>query len=58
MKSLIALRNTALETAKVQEAGPTADLAMICADLVLHIESLQRQIDEMKRHDTRRRAGL
>ncbi|MFI5385458.1 MAG: hypothetical protein ACHQ50_04980 [Fimbriimonadales bacterium] len=57
MKSLNALRNSALETAKV-EAGPVNEMALICADLVLHIESLQRQIDEMKRHDTRRRAGL
>jgi hypothetical protein len=58
VKSLISLQKAAVATADSQQAGAVKDLAEICADLAQHIESIQRQIDEAKRHDTRRRQGL
>jgi hypothetical protein len=57
MRSLIALQKSAAETAHDADAGRVRELGDICADLCLYVESLQRQLDEMKRHDIRRRAG-
>lgn len=57
MKSLIALQKAATEIANEGDAGKIKELGDICADLCQYVESLQRQLDEMKRHDIRRRAG-
>jgi hypothetical protein len=58
MRSIIAVQKAALNAAKEGEEGPIKELAEVCSDLALYVESLQRQLDEMKRHDNRRRQGL
>jgi hypothetical protein len=58
MKSLTEMRRATQANAEAQEQGPIRDLYETCNDLVLQIEALQRQIDEMRRHQNiARRSG-
>jgi hypothetical protein len=58
MKSLTELRRTSLERAANHEPGEVQELYEICSELVQQIEALQRQIDEMRRHQNiARRSG-
>ena len=58
MRSIIAVQKAAMNAAEGGQEITLRELAEICNELALYVESLQRQVDEMKRHDNRRRQGL
>ena len=58
MKSLTELRRASQSAAESEGPGRVQELFEICSELVLQIEALQRQIDEMRRHQNiARRSG-
>lgn len=57
MRSLTALQNCALNSSEDADPARVRELGDLCAELALHIETIQRQIDEAKGREIRRRAG-
>ena len=57
MKSIHELRKTS-EAAAAEESGRIKELFELCSELAQQVDGLQRQLDDMRRHQTiARRSG-